>query len=278
MSTLVVYVDEAGNVDAHHQPPLSGETPLFTLAAVGLPLADWRQRDREFFKLKRQFFPDEMGRPDRRDEEVEIKGRDLTSPRQRRSSRRREFNRRVLTYLRERGATTFASTFLKNSTAATSHRSLYSKALQILVERVSLHVAERPACSNAILIVDSRMKGPAGLDVAVARSHMSYIFGHQTGRTFTNILEAPLFADSRLTVGLQLADIVASNIYANHYHYYLRDAPGALDYSHAPRCWALLDTLQFKSVGQVDGRRIYGYRVVDLRETSAILNLGDSSK
>jgi hypothetical protein len=147
-----------------------------------------------------------------------------------------------------------------------------------LVERVSLHVAEHPSFGNAILIVDSRMKGPAGLDVAVARSHMSYIFGHQTGRTFTNILEAPLFADSRLTVGLQLADIVASNIYANHYHYYLRDAPGAIDYSHAPKCWPLVDALQFKSVGQVDGRRIYGYRVVDLREDSPNLPLGDPSE
>jgi hypothetical protein len=95
MSTLVIYIDEAGNVDSHHVPPAPGETPLFTLAAVGLPLADWRQRDRDFLKLKRQFFPDEMGRSDRRAEEVEIKGRDLTSPHQRTSSRRQEFNRRV---------------------------------------------------------------------------------------------------------------------------------------------------------------------------------------
>ncbi len=114
------------------------------------------------------------------------------------------------------------------------------------------------------------MRGIAGLDGEVARSHMSYIFGHTTGRTFTNILEAPLFADSRLTVGLQLSDIFAANLYATHHNYYLRTLAGSPDYRHATAYWPALNRLQFKSVGQVDGFTVFGYRVVNLRLEDAL--------
>jgi len=265
MTTAVIYVDEAGNPDSHREPLVSGETPLFTLTGVAFALAEWRLRDRAFLRLKRQFFPDMMGRPDKRDEEVEVKGRDLTSPRQRASARRREFNRRVLRFIDQSGGKAFAATFLKSAAIPMSSRSLYTKALQILVERISLYVAESTAFDQAILICDSRMKGVDGLDIEVARSHMSYIFGHATGRTFTNIVEAPLFADSRLTVGLQLADIVAANLYASQYNYYLQATPGALDYGHAAALWPLLEAIQFKSAGQVGGFQVFGFRVVDQR-------------
>lgn len=267
MPTAVIYIDEAGNPDSHKVPYVSGETPLFALVGLALPLSDWRARDRAFLRLKKGFFPDMMGRADKRDEEVEVKGRELTSPRQASSGRRQAFNRRVLDFVDRCGGKTFAATFLKCPSTVTSSHSLYTKALQILVERVSLYVAESDYYDDAILICDSRMKGIAGQDIEVARSHMSYIFGHTTGRTFTNILEAPLFADSRLTVGLQLADIVAANLYANYYHYYLRAASGALNYGHARRTWPMLDKLQFKSQGQIDGFTVFGYRRVDLRAT-----------
>jgi hypothetical protein len=269
MATVVIYVDEAGNPDSHQEPLVSGETPLITLAGVALPLSDWRRRDRAFLRLKKQFFPDMMGRPGKRDEEVEIKGRDLTSPHQRTSSRRQEFNRQALKFVDQCGGKALAATFLKSSSNPMSGHSLYTKALQILVERISLFVAESTAYDQAILICDSRMKGVVGLDIEVARSHMSYIFGHATGRTFTNIVEAPLFADSRLTVGLQLADIVAANLYSCHYDYYLRGTAGALNYAHAHAYWPLLDSIQFKAVGQVGGFPIFGYRVVDQRTGKA---------
>jgi hypothetical protein len=267
MATVVIYIDEAGTPERYAEPldPASGQTPLFTLAALALPLTDWRKCNRGFFRLNRRFFPDMMGRVDKRDEEVEVKGRDLTSPRQKTSQRRQEFNRRALGFMDRCGAQAFAATFLKPPDGNHSSRSIYCSALQILVERVSLFVAEHSTYKSAILICDSRMKGANGLDVDVARSHMSYIFGHETGKTFTNIMEAPLFADSRLTVGLQLADILAANLYANYYHYYLRSLAGALDYSHLTT-WPLLDQMQFKSSGTIDGFRVFGFRVIDLRK------------
>lgn len=265
MSTIIIYIDEAGNPGAHSEPIVaaSGETPLFCLVGLALPLSDWRMRDRDYLRLKRQFFPDDMARTNKRHEEFEIKGNELTSPRQRTSSRRQAFNKRVLSYIQQSGGAAFSATFLKSCHDPVSPRSIYTKALQILVERISLYIAEHTSYDNAILICDSRMKG---LDTNVARSHMSYIFGHQTGRTFTNIIEAPLFADSRLTVGLQLVDILASNIYANHYYYYCRNVPGAIDYSHSHAYWPILNALQFQSTGQIDGHNIHGYRIIDHRD------------
>ena len=269
MATAVIYIDEAGNPDPHREPLVNGETPLFSLTGVAFPLTEWRQRDRAYLRLKRQFFPDMMGRADKRDEEVEIKGRDLTGPHQKNSTRRQEYNRRVLKFVNQHGGKAFAATFLKSAGQPMPSRSLYTKALQILVERVSVYIAESMTYDEAILICDSRMKGGAGLDIDVARSHMSYIFGHSTGRTFTNIVEAPLFADSRLTVGLQIADIVAANLYASYYDYYLRLTPGALNYAHARPYWSLLDAVQFRSVGQVGGFPVFGFRVVDQRSPTA---------
>ncbi len=269
MSTCVVYVDEAGNPYGHHEALLSGETPLFTLAAIALPIWEWRARDREFFALKRQFFPDLMQRSRARHEEFEIKGRELSSPHNRDSERRHAFNSRVLAFISAHSGYCFGVSFLKNVHQPVSHNSMYTQSLQILVERLSLFVAEQPSYDNAIIICDSRMKGIRGNDITVARSHMSYIFGNETGRTFINILEAPLFADSRLTVGLQLVDIFASNLFSNHYHYHLRGIAGSPDYSHMQRYWPLIDRLQFRSRQQVDGFQVYGYRVVDQRRPAA---------
>lgn len=267
MSTCVIYVDEAGSPYGHHIPLRSGETPILTLAALAFPLWEWRARDRAYLALKRRFFPDLLSKSNKRDEEYEIKGRDLAAPHNKDSARRHEFNKRVLSFISSNSGVGFGVSFLKNPRSPASHTSVYTQALQILVERFSIFVAEHPVYSNAILICDSRMKGIYGSrqDITVARSHMSYIFGNETGRQFINIFEAPLFADSRLTVGLQSVDIFASNLFSNHYHYYLRDVDGAVDYSHMQRYWPMIDRIQFKSRQTVNGYQVFGYRVIDQR-------------
>ena len=265
MSTCVFYIDEAGSPYGHHEPLINGETPIFTLASIAFPLWEWRARDRAYLVLKRQFFPDLLKRSSKRDEEFEIKGRDIAAHRNRNSKRRHIFNERLLSFISHNSGSCFAVSFLKNHEDPASHTSIYTQALQILVERFSLYIAEHRSYNNGILILDSRMKGLRGFDITVARSHMSFIFGHETGRTFINILEAPLFADSRLTVGLQVADIFASNLFSNHYNYYLKGIPGSIDYSHMEKYWPQLDSLQFKSRQTIDGFQVFGYRTVDQR-------------
>jgi hypothetical protein len=267
MPNCVFYIDEAGSFNAHHIPLRNGETPIFTLAAVAFPLEDWRERDRELLALKRHFFPDRMSRTGRRDEHIEIKGKELTAARNARSSRYREFLRRSLSMINDRNGCCFGVSFLKNHITPISPDSLYNHALQILVERFDMYIAEHEYFKGGILICDSRSSGLHGKDnINVVKSHMSFIFGHETGRTLLNILESPLFADSRLCAGLQFADILASVLFTNNYQYHLnrdpeRIIPGAVHYPHIAQYWPIAKSLEFKS----KNGRMFGYRVIDHR-------------
>jgi hypothetical protein len=261
MTTCVFYVDEAGQPDGHSEPLKNGETPLFTLASLAFPLAEWRARDREFLQLKRRFFPDLLGKGYKRDEEYEIKGNELASPHNKTSKRRHQFNKEVLAFIERHLGVGFGVSVLKNPVNPGSSKSIYTVALQILVERFSMFIAEHPIYDNGIIVCDARLAG--GLDLNVARSHLSFIFGHETGRTYTNILEAPLFVDSRLTVGIQLCDIFASNLYANDYCDKASGVLGAHDYSHMKVYRPFLRGLEFKSQGLSQGYRVYGYRFLN---------------
>lgn len=220
--------------------------------------------------MKRHYFPDRMNRAGRRDEHVEIKGNELTAPRNASSNRNHAFLRGVLSFISRHSGVCFAVSFLKNSANPIAPTSLYTHALQILVERLSAFVSEHPDYQNGILICDSRAKGLSGeQNLEVIKSHMSYIFGHCTGRTCTNILEAPLFADSRFCAGVQLADIFASVCFTNHYQYYLtsRDRAGIngyFNYSHMPNYWPTVKAMIWSGQGVRDFPR-YGMRVIDYR-------------
>lgn len=102
-------------------------------------------------------------------------------------------------------------------------------------------------------------------NLIVIKSHMSYIFGHKIGKTFNNVMEGPLFADSKLCAGLQLVDIFASALYTNHYNYYLgRSSQTPLldgkDYSHRVQYWPTSNFLEFKSKTGVLGYRVRDHR------------------
>lgn len=258
------YIDEAGSPEGHHEPLLNGETPIFTLNSICIKEDSWRSLDRDYLKLKKQFFAKEIGA--RMAEYWEIKGHKLVQPHNRTSKRRHSFIRRVLSLCQDHNACFFSIIFIKNPATPTSKRSLYTMALQYLVERFQAFLEESTYSENGIMVADSRIRN---LDVEVAKSHLSFIFGHDTGRTYYRILEAPLFAESQLTAGLQVTDIIGSCIYANHYLRNCMFVPDALDYSHMAYCWPYLDAMQFKSTRLYEGYPRYGYRIIDFRSSAS---------
>ena len=156
--------------------------------------------------------------------------------------------------------TLFSIIFVKNPVEPTSKKSLYAMALQYLCERFQAFLEEKGGNENGIVIMDSRMHN---IDLGVAQSHLSFIFGHETGRTCDRIMEAPMFANSKLTAGLQIIDIMGSCIYANFYQRNCMFVQGALDYSHMGPYWPELSALEFQSQRLYDGHRRTGYRVID---------------
>jgi hypothetical protein len=260
----VFYVDESGDGQQYSIPLQSGQTPIFTLAAVALPLDQWRDFDRDYLGLKRRFFLREMSSAPGRPEHWEAKGNELVAPRNRDSRRNRIFVLELLALCESYEARFFGVTFRKNRWRRARPMSLYTMGLQRLAERFHAYLSEDDRYSSGIVVLDSRER--RRLDFQVAVSYHSFVFGHDTGRTLTTLQEIPLFADSRLTAGLQITDNITALLYANHYHYYCRRLPGAPDYSHAQQYWSHLDNLQFKSQQAYSGHYLYGFYVYDFTQ------------
>jgi hypothetical protein len=145
---------------------------------------------------------------------------------------------------------------------------MYTTSLQILSERFNYHCCTKEG-SEGLLIVDSRTKT---LDFRVSVSHVSFLLGNPSGRAYTRLTEAPMFVDSCLSAGVQLADVIGSCLYGYFYQKSCAHVPGlfdgahpvsssrfdeepgrdwdvrvpARDYSHCSRYWPLLRQLEFK--------------------------------
>jgi hypothetical protein len=274
MSTWALYLDESGDANSHHLPVRPGETPVFTLAGAALNLSDWRSFHREYNTLKWEFFRNEIEKSSRNTAQWEFKGNRASAPRNADSVRIADFTHKTLEIVSDHGGKLFSVSFVKNHRTPTSSVTMYTKALQILAEAFDIFLRETSADSEGVIILDSRMahcqKG-AGLDYIVAISLLTYILGNEQGRQLKRIQEAPLFADSAITVGVQIADIIAAVIYANTYRLQLspdgEELEGAyLNYTHAKRYWSHLLSLRFQSVNAYQGWHKSGFRIFDHRD------------
>lgn len=271
MVDWALYVDESGSPERLDLPVAKGQTPVFTLAGVALPLDRWRDYDRDYLRLKTQFFRKEIDQSSKTHHTWEVKGNYLFAPRNAGSDRNSVFSHRVLDLIQHYNGAIIAVSFIKDHKRNTSAKSLYTKGLQILSERFDIFLRENN--SRGIMIVDSRMAhmNPGqGVDYTVAQSYLSFVFGNEEGQQLKRLSEAPLFADSAITAGIQIADIVAALVYANNYQ--LKISPeggdpsqGILDYRHVRRFWPRLNETQFQSEKEYQGRTIYGLRTVDHR-------------
>ena len=259
MATCVLYVDESGDVRKHDLPLKNGQTPIFTLTGLALPLAEWRNIDRDFLNLKRVFFQPEIERSSKRPEYYEIKGNNLCSPRNKDSRRRQVYIQGLCDLVGRYEGRLFCVTVIKNSQHPTSATSIYTSSLQYMVERFNIYISEHPVYDKGLIIADSTKR----FDFDVASSHMSFIFGSDTGRLLTHIYEAPLFADSKLTSCLQIVDNLSSVIYSNHYDYYCRSIAGACSYEHMKKHFDRVRALEFHSRREYEGYIKHGFRVIN---------------
>lgn len=261
MATCVLYVDESGDPYKYEVPLKSGTSPMFVLGGVALPLCDWRTIDREYLELKRRYFLREM-QDTKEDRPEHWEAKDLTKPRNWNSDRRQAFLHEVINLLDQRDARLFGIVYIKDPDRPTSKVGLYTSAVQQMADRFNAYVAEHRDFSLGILIMDSRGRRRQDREnFQVASSYLSYVFGSSTGRQLTSLSEAPLFADSRLTAGLQIAHQVSSLIYATHFHRFLRYLPGGYDYSYLQQYWPRLRSLEFRSRHLYDGYQMHGFRV-----------------
>ncbi len=148
-------------------------------------------------------------------------------------------------------------------------------ALQYLCERFNILMKEvnkgiepryPQEASHGIIIADSRMRN---LDLNVALSHLTFIFGHPIGQRCLRMIEAPTFTHSELSVGIQLTDIFSSCVYSQAYRRNCKGTAGALDYSHMSYLDNLdaFNSLHYRSQQAYDGYYKKGFRYLDHSES-----------
>ena len=205
--------------------------------------------------------------PAMRPEHYEVKGRQLVKPSHAHSHRGRVFTWKILDLAGQLDVRLFAAVWRKEPTNPVNAMSMYTQGLQVLAERFHYHCIQ--TAEPGVIVVDSRTRN---LDFQVAASHLSYIFGNPVGRAYTTLVEAPMFVDSVLSAGVQLADLIGSCVYGCYYHRRCATLPGvfvgnqlvtqdqfeanqggpwtirtpAHDYSHCQQLWPKLTALQFR--------------------------------
>jgi len=249
------YIDESGSPDRHHVPILVGETPIFVLTSICIHETDWRKIGHDFVMLKQRFFKNEIG--SNVPMITEIKGTELSRPGSRSNRRNHAYIKGVLQLCNVYSMPFFSIIIKKDNIHPADKTSIYTMSLQYLVERFQAFLDEHD--DNGLMIVDSRVHN---IDSQVANSYLSYVFGNVSGRQCNRIIEAPMFADSRLTAGLQIVDIVSSCIYTNQYYLKCRHISGAADYSHMRQYQSYLNNREFHSKFRHNGYLKHGYRYI----------------
>jgi len=264
MGTWVFYVDESGNCEGHQNPIQNGQTPLFVLTAVALPLSQWRKYSNHYVALKHKFFKKEISNSSKPPTQYEVKGNYLCAPRNAASRRNKLFLCKVIELLDQYNGKVFTEIFIKNSERPTPAHSLYTMGIQNLSQRFDYFLEENNG--QGFIIVDNRM---SKINSKVTHSYLSYLFGNEFGRQIERIAEPLLFGDSRITCGLQIVDNISAGIYGYHYFKYCSHIGNTLDYSHVEKFyWPKLKTIEYSSCvpcerAPFNGRNINGYRLID---------------
>lgn len=217
------YFDESGSRDPSIGTPDKPKDHLYVLLTVGMFEGQWKHFDREIAHIKL-----ELANYLRRDGKghfdlasCEIKSNWLRNPKE------REQRSPFLHALDAADRETLVATFFKQLQTRNmivmaaiidkrhlhdhmTHETLHKKAYEFLLERIEHFMAEYHPKHNALIVMDDTSKE---LNQAVAMKHA---FFQRTGNqhvNFNHIVEYPFFTRSELSNGVQLADLLAYNVY-----------------------------------------------------------------
>lgn len=90
------------------------------------------------------------------------------------------------------------------------HEILHKKAYELLLERIEHYMTEYHPKHNALIVMDDTSKE---LNRAVAMKHAWFQRAGNQNLKFKHVVEYPFFTRSELSNGVQLADLLAYNVY-----------------------------------------------------------------
>jgi len=192
---MLIFIDESG------QPRPNDPSPFSVLSAIALKAEHSRNFSREIFNLKKIF----KGIDDAY--VWEIKGRKLLGPKYI-SPRKREFTEEIFALCRECKVKTFASIMerpkdhLLDLELDPHIHELY----KYLMRRINKYVLEEYQDRRAIFLFDAQDDKS---NERLAKRFTNFLFKSKKGWEYLNILDTPFFVNSKMTPGIQVADLFA---------------------------------------------------------------------
>lgn len=197
---MLTFIDESGH--PHPQDPAS--RPV--LASVSFAQRDSRAISAKIYGIKRNLLGAEQAN------KAELKAQKLLNDRTfRRIPEKRELVEAVFEQLRELPITIFAVIMERPEKAMPRDDARLPRQYRYLLRRVNALLLDDPH-SFSVVLIDGDGSQYGGLSAKIEQ----YLHRHGEGQALGKIVDAPYFVDSRFTVGIQLADLVAGTL-RQHY-------------------------------------------------------------
>jgi len=198
---MLVYVDESGFPDPRDK------TLRPVLAAVCLAEKRHRKLGSELYKIKKAFFKN----PQRELKATELLRAHVFENRPQELS----LVESVFELVRETNLAVFACIMEKPSRMPEVPAGHLPIQYRYLFQRINLYMVNECGPEDlAILVFDG--DGTAGIKGGLGPGVSNYLYRSAPGQSYSQILPTPFFVDSRITPGIQLADMVAGCI--RHWH------------------------------------------------------------
>lgn len=217
------YFDESGSRDPSSGTVDAPKDHLYVLLAVGMYEGQWKPFETAVSGLKLELIESlrrrGIGNFDLADCEIKSNWVRLPTARARRSPFLHALREADLTRLTEiyygqvvaRKTVVMASVIDKRRLHAhMTHETLHKKAYEFLLERIQHYMRAHHRKHRALIVMDDTSRQ---LNRAVAMKHALFQRTGNQNMTFPAIVEYPFFTRSELSNGVQLADLLAYNVY-----------------------------------------------------------------
>lgn len=196
---MLVFIDESG----HPRPTDSTKRPV--LLAACIKETDIRQINRYIYKTKLDIFEKS---------DVEIKATNLINKKTltQKYSKNKEFVDKIMSIIPQFNVKIFAVIMEKPDFNPYIKDGILPKQYFYMLKRIELF------CQNhnypmSMVIFDEQDRNE---DKKISIAFNNFLYQSSLGKTFEKILEVPLFANSQITNGIQLADLMAGIV--RHYY------------------------------------------------------------
>jgi hypothetical protein len=194
---MLVFIDESG------LPHPKDDATHPVLLAVCLKEANMRLLERRLFSLRRTHLAElTLTREEQEGKAVEFLSRRAVT----KIVAKREYVESLFEFLRELDLSVFAIVMDRPTQVPWVGTETLSTQYRWLLERVERHMENTYPNYFAVPVFDNRAPSQ---DRMFSQSYTGYMALNQYGKSMTHIMPSPLFADSALTPGIQVADLFA---------------------------------------------------------------------